>query len=249
MVYYKQIIAGIASFCSCAAIMAIFGDALAWHRMPKYNTIEIAKQHILDDAGFDLFSYYCPTPIGKNMQTTIILFSVSFIIIRGVFFMRNGQLIIQRLIHTSCIMMLMRTATLVVTSYPNPNPQCYLESTTPIDYFGANGSISQTISSFPTKSCGNLMFSGHTMFLTLFALFEYTYKIIPRKYFFLTVVKTAFGYYSIIACRSHYSIDVLVSFIVTNMTFQLYISHFPKWAEIPEIPENPNKFVELTAMV
>ncbi len=137
-------------------------------------------------------------------------------------FMVNGLVYMQQFIHMSCIMMLLRTTTLSLTSMPSPNPKCFDESVAPIEYTGYDGSVFKTIHSVATKSCGNLMFSGHTMFLTMLYLFENKHKIVPRKLVFLSFVKTATGYYYIIACRSHYTIDIWISCLITNMSFRLY---------------------------
>ena len=53
--------------------MAVFGDALAWHRMPIYVTIDEAKSYILKDVGFDLFHYSCDytTKSTNNYYNTI----------------------------------------------------------------------------------------------------------------------------------------------------------------------------------
>ena len=218
---YNKFICSVCFFITCVSIMAICGDALAWFRMLKYDTIEDSKSHILNDVGFDLIVYSCPKTIFGNVQTAIIILSLVLYFVRCMF-MINGLVYMQQFIHMSCIMMLLRTTTLSLTSMPNPNPKCFDESVEPIEYTGYDGSAFKTIHSVATKSCGNLMFSGHTMFLTMIYLFENKHKIVPRKLAWLSFVKTATGYYYIISCRSHYTIDVWISFLITNMTFQIY---------------------------
>lgn len=218
---YNKLLVSVSLFVVCASIMTIFGDALAWFRMPKYETIEDSKSHILNDVGFDLIVYSCPKSIFGNVQTTIIILSLVLYFVRSMFMM-NGLVYMQQFIHMSCIMMLLRTTTLSLTSMPSPNPKCFNESVAPIEYTGYDGSAFKTIHSGATKSCGNLMFSGHTMFLTMIYLFENKHNIVPRKLALLSLVKTATGYYYIIACRSHYTIDVWISCLITSMTFQLY---------------------------
>ena len=117
--------------------------------------------------------------------------------------------------------MLLRTITMISTALPNPNPQCMSDATVEISYHDA---IVQTMSTFPTKSCGNLMFSGHTMFLTLFCIFEYRYLQINNVCKLVSVAKTIVGIYYIIACRSHYTTDVVISLLLTNLVFYVYIS-------------------------
>ena len=132
-------------------------------------------------------------------------------------------------------MLILRTLTLNVTALPNPNPLCVDESMSQISYFGAGGTVAQIMGSFPSKTCGNLMFSGHTMFLTIFMLFETMHGLIPRKLAFLSIAKTIAGYHSIIACRSHYTIDVVLAIMITNMVFFLHKAYFPKRLELPII--------------
>jgi hypothetical protein len=207
-------------FCICSTIMSIGGDALAWHRMPKYDTIHDAKLHILRDYGHELIPYTCDASVVKrNMQTTVILFSLPFFIGRC-YMMSNGVYIFNKFARLVSIMMLLRTITMISTAFPNPNPQCYVESKMEITYHDA---IIQTISTFPTKSCGNLMFSGHTMFLCSFCLFEVQYLYTQKWLRTLSVAKTLFGIYYIIACRSHYTIDVVAAFLLTGLVYNAYV--------------------------
>ena len=216
---FTPIILSIAFFLGCSAIMAVLGDALAWHRMPIYATIDEAKTHILKDVGFELFPYSCETSIiRRNLQTTIIMFSAPYFIINSCCI--NHKLI-NRFLQIAGVMMLLRTITLILTAFPNPNPQCYIESTEYISYYDA---IRESFTTFPTKSCGNLMFSGHTMFITLFFLFEQQYLLRRRIFRFLSLMKTISGYYFIIACRSHYTIDIVVSILLTYFVNRIYDS-------------------------
>jgi hypothetical protein len=216
MRFHKSIAASILCFCASSTVMSICGDALAWHRMPKYATIEDAKLHILRDGGHELIPYTCDSSIiNCNMQTTVILFSLPFFVGRC-YFLSNGVAIFNKFVRLVSIMMILRTMTMISTAFPNPNPQCYDESTINISYRDA---ILQTISTFPTKSCGNLMFSGHTMFLLSFCLFEVQFLYTQVWFRIASVAKTVFGVYYIIACRSHYTIDVVVSLLITGLVY------------------------------
>lgn len=222
-------------FCICSTMMSTFGDALAWYRMPKYDSVEEAEMYVMKDAGFELIPYSCPRTGGHNVQTYIIIASVIYSVGRCLM-IRNGIAILQRMIHISCIMLLIRMVTLNMTALPNPNPLCVDESMTQISYFGAGGTVSQILESFPPKTCGNLMFSGHTMFLTIFLLFETFHGLVPRKLILFSIAKTLAGYHSTIACRSHYTIDVMLAILFTNMVFFLHKAYFPKRLELPIVP-------------
>ncbi|XP_017783768.1 PREDICTED: sphingomyelin synthase-related 1-like [Nicrophorus vespilloides] len=164
--------------------------------------------------------------------TGTFLFTIWLIVL---LFHKHRFILMRRFFALSGTVFLLRCVTMLITSLSVPGahlqcePRNYEMQETTYDhlifkisqaYFiwrGAGMSIQGV------RTCGDYMFSGHTVALTMLNFFitEYT----PRHLYFvhtLTWIMNMFGIFFILAAHEHYSIDVFVAFYITSRLFLYY---------------------------
>lgn len=166
--------------------------------------------------------------------TGTFLFSIWLLVL---LFHKHRFILMRRFFALSGTVFLLRCVTMLITSLsvPGAHLQCqprtstihsddslfsdltYKISQAYIIWRGAGMSIQGV------RTCGDYMFSGHTVALTMLNFFitEYT----PRHFYFLhtlTWMMNMFGIFFILAAHEHYSIDVFVAFYITSRLFLYY---------------------------
>ncbi|KAL0892365.1 hypothetical protein ABMA27_015499 [Loxostege sticticalis] len=150
------------------------------------------------------------------------------------FFHKHRFIILRRFFALAGTVFLLRCFTMLITSLsvPGSHLKCEPRSYPPADdltvwgrrlrqaydiWSGAGMSVRGV------RTCGDYMFSGHTVALTLLNFFitEYTSRNLYLLHI-LTWVMNMFGIFFILAAHEHYSIDVFIAFYITSRLFLYY---------------------------
>jgi len=144
-------------------------------------------------------------------------------------------------------LMLFRCLTMSCTSLPDAHPQCRDGGANQSPFgdlpphLGGGSSVERVMldpgyfveTTFRmlmpgNTTCGDMVFSGHTMLLMLFSLTFHTYHKRTQTYWALNGVKTAVwawcvvGLLAILATRLHYTIDVLLGMYLSLTVWSSY---------------------------
>jgi hypothetical protein len=138
---------------------------------------------------------------------------------RPLFLGRNCVTVVRRILIVLGTMYLLRAFTVSLTVLPNPFVECHSEREDNVLYNAALVITSQRV------TCGDVFFSGHTIIFTLSLCTWLTYA--PRRFTILKFLATVFNVWSmwiLVAAKFHYTIDVLISFLLTSSLWHFY--HF-----------------------
>uniref|UniRef100_A0A671RTD5 Sphingomyelin synthase-related protein 1 n=1 Tax=Sinocyclocheilus anshuiensis TaxID=1608454 RepID=A0A671RTD5_9TELE len=141
---------------------------------------------------------------------------------------KHRSILLRRLCNLMGTVFMLRCITMFVTSLSVPGQ--HLQCTGKI-YGGMWAKLQRAVAIWSgfgmtltgVQTCGDYMFSGHTVVLTMLNFFvtEYT----PRSWNFihtLSWVLNLFGIFFILAAHEHYSIDVFIAFYITTRLFLYY---------------------------
>lgn len=141
---------------------------------------------------------------------------------------KHRSILFRRLCSLMGTVFLLRCCTMFVTSLSVPGQHLKCASKTYGDTWGKIQRALAIWSGFGmtltgVQTCGDYMFSGHTVVITMLNFFvtEYT----PRSWNLIHTISwvlNLFGIFFILAAHEHYSIDVFIAFYITTRLFLYY---------------------------
>ncbi|XP_039994341.1 sphingomyelin synthase-related protein 1-like [Xiphias gladius] len=141
---------------------------------------------------------------------------------------KHRSILFRRLCSLMGTVFLLRCCTMFVTSLSVPGQHLKCASKTYDDSWGKIQRALAIWSGFGmtltgVQTCGDYMFSGHTVVITMLNFFvtEYT----PRTWNLIHTISwvlNLFGIFFILAAHEHYSIDVFIAFYITTRLFLYY---------------------------
>lgn len=207
----------------------------------------------LPDMGHSLVPEITSRPNLPNELLAVSVLSTGILILTH----PKRLMVLRRLLVIYSIILVFRSIFVVSTSLPDPSPKCLQQQPyipysqpMPLEKSGKENSfwrgVKQTLFPFESTTCGDLIFSGHTVTFMLCSLIWDRYFTGKRSQWpvFLYHIWTILGLLSIISVRFHYTIDVIVAIFVTISVWQryhifvdyrqLYVEHDPEIIEISE---------------
>jgi len=138
------------------------------------------------------------------------------------------MIILRRLFTILAALYFLRSITMVCTSLPVATQITDCQPKRLVDFRArlkkaAMIFIGQGMASFGVKTCGDYLYSGHTCTLVLAAHFinEYTPRSYHILHFFSWITALA-GMFFILAGHQHYSIDILIAWVLSSRLFVYY---------------------------
>lgn len=117
---------------------------------------------------------------------------------------------------------IVRATVVGLTGLPNPNDRCLALQNKEMTYLEA---VKWLMAKFPHRSCGDLIFSGHTALISSWLLcFERHYGFFKSNFLVRGSV-WLYSFYAIfllILCRAHYTVDVVLGFWMSFFIVEFY---------------------------
>jgi hypothetical protein len=166
----------------------------------------------LPDFGFELLPAFIESDTIANKLLAITgLFTFSRCL-----FHQKGILMLRRFAFLWTILIIGRCTTLLATSYPDPSRSCrtYKPPDSLLSF------VIETVYRPEFVTCGDLMYSGHTVYFTLLGLLWSHYGTYSFEK--LAWIPIGLSILSLIATRVHYLNDVIIAFYLTILVWYMY---------------------------
>mmetsp|Transcript_82738 Transcript_82738/g.230733 ORF Transcript_82738/g.230733 Transcript_82738/m.230733 type:complete len:352 (+) Transcript_82738:36-1091(+) len=191
---------------------------------------------VLWDVTFEAFPTVDSTAYADALAGGLpVLFWLRFVVIPGPFSLR--WTVLTRFITCWGLLWFCRAFTILVTPLPNPDLTCKPRISFPHNLWREAWAIMPFDPAHNELTCQDVLYSGHTVAITLSVLFIFKYSALSpwfegtvrRRYcgsltvvYLIGSITLLIGYYCIIASRFHYTVDVLVGAMMTFMVVQGY---------------------------
>ncbi|TMW55810.1 hypothetical protein Poli38472_008458 [Pythium oligandrum] len=251
--YLSRLGVSLAIFAIASYLNALAAVIAGW-RTPHVVILTLDNQDsgskTLPDLGHDLFKYVMGKFYGQTTYIEWFDLPDEFIgavgTVVGVLLVLHPRrlLILRRFCAIFACINLMRACCVAVTSLPDASPMC-------ISQFENGKGVYKSMPMFPKAfvrawkvltrpsqhiTCGDMVFSGHCVFLMLCAMIVKTYCVraelntpFTRRYSYVLwmvryyVYAAAFGgIFAIVGTRLHYTLDVLIAMYITTQVWFTY---------------------------
>lgn len=175
------------------------------------------NNNILNDISFNILPHYSKSEL--IVQIISIVYSISFIVL--VLLNKSKFEILDKFIYQISILYIIRIISYTLTIIPPSNSNCLKDKK-----FIKSDSFIELIKKFLTGKlfggCSDLLFSGHMTFLLTITIYFIKYKLVTIIPNFILWIFSGIYALLILIARSHYSIDILYSYLITI----LYITNY-----------------------
>ncbi len=224
-----------AFFAGCVGVFALdgVGAGIAMWRMPNNGLFPPVQRDILHEL------VALPRACASDFLSYLLL---AELVVVGVAFLlssRGVPIIVAAGISTSLLSAL-RAFTTWPTVYYSPDPSCVDcgRGSCPATLWDA---IVSTLRYYPLKTCGDLMFSGHSMYFIHIALMLHQLSGESALKKTLGWAVAGFGTFSLITCRLHYTADVILAWALSLLSWSFTLTHLlgpvMRWIDKYEPPE------------
>lgn len=199
--------------------LCIYVVCLANAYLDRYNpSLYSFKRTRLPDPLLDFLSpYYLGSGLSPDLADTLAQLGPLIIFLRPLLMREKALLVLRRQLFIIGTCYLIRAPFVLMTVLPNPLTSCKTQITSSL-FYDAFLQFAQL-----RTSCGDVLFSGHTIVFLIAGLSWSTYPLSPITTW-IAWIFTSLGITVLVASTYHYTVDCVVGVIVVSLVWKLY--HF-----------------------